>query len=216
MAQAYGIGLICIATDCDWDRLCHGIDGLIVPGSPINISPTYYGGEPFDPPEVYDEYALDSKVIGYFAEAKKPMFGICGGIQALNVFFGGTLKKVEELRGEGLSEPHGTLYDAQDRYGNPLRYRLHPILVEEDSFVYDVFGKREVLVNSYHDWALDRVAEEFRVVARTRDDNIIEAFECKERRVYGTQWHPELAFRMGFEKEMRFFENFLKVCEENA
>ena len=213
MAQHFKVGLVSIGTEYDYERVVQACDGLIVPGSPINIDPTYYGGEPFDPPEKYDEYALDRRVIAAFADAGKPMLGICGGIQALNVFFGGTLKRVKDLRGDRFSEPHKTVIEAVDRYGNPVKYSTHPIEVEEDSFVYDVFGKRNVTVNTYHGWAVDRPAPGFRVVARSLD-GIVEAIEWKERRIFGTQWHPELCFRMGDEVERKLFENFLNLCAD--
>ena len=81
--------------------------------------------------------------------------------------------------------------------------------------MYDVFGSRRVESNSYHGWAIDRLAEGFRTVATT-DDGIIEAIECKEKKIFATQWHPELANRMGYEEEMKFFENFFALCEKNS
>ena len=94
IARHYGVGLTVIATDGDYEKVCQTCDGLIIPGSPINIDPSFYGQEPFDPRNEVEEYLLDSKVIAAFDKMGKPMFGICGGIQALNVFYGGTLERV--------------------------------------------------------------------------------------------------------------------------
>lgn len=214
IARHYGIGMTVIASEYDLEKVCERCDGLIIPGSPINIDPTYYGGAPFDPPEAADEYALDSKVIAAFDQMKKPMLGICGGHQALNVFYGGTLGKVEEMR-KPVSESHRETEERTDRFGNSVKYRTHMVNVERDSFVFDVFGSERVKTNTYHGWAVDRLAPIFRAVATT-DDGIVEAMECKEKKIYATQWHPELAFRMGDPVELKLFENFFRICQENA
>ena len=144
-----------------------------------------------------DEYAFDRKVIDAFVKAGKPIFGICGGIQGLNVYFGGSLKRV----------------DGVDAHRNG-ESRAHEINVEQDSFVYEVFGTERARVNSHHNWTLDRVAPNLRVVART-DDGVIEAVEDPERRIYATQWHPELSMDLlAPEIEQNFFKNFLRRCEE--
>lgn len=212
ICREFGVGLTLVLTPYDFEKVLSLCDGLFVPGSPMNIDPTYYGGEPFDPPNVFDEYAFDRLVIDSFVKADKPIFGICGGHQALNVFFGGSLKKVKELRGER-EEPHASSEERLDRFGNTVTYKTHPITVEKDSFVYDVFGTTETVVNTYHGWALDRVAPDFRVVAKSAD-GIVEAMEHKEKKIFSTQWHPELANRMGDPVEMRFFENFFRCCQK--
>lgn len=211
MAQRFGIGLVTINSEYDLERICQACDGLIVPGSPIDIDPTYYGGEPFDPPAIYDEYALDSKVIACFAKYNKPMFGVCGGIQALNVAFGGTLGRVKEMRDTTVSETHSTEITAQTPKGNTVPYKIHDILVEKDSFVYDVYGTELAVSNTYHAWAVDRLAPGFRIVAKTKD-GIVEAIECKEKNIFATQWHPELGFYIGDETQMQFFANFIDCC----
>jgi len=211
IAQHFDAGIIAIAAENELDRIVSVCDGLLVPGSTTNIDPTYFGGEAFDPPNYYDEYALDAKIIDAFVKAGKPIFGMCGGMQDLNVFFGGTLKLVPD------KENHWSYQEPApfDRYGNQVKYRRHPITVEENSFVADVHGAGRTMVNTYHSWAVDRVAPGFRAVA-TSDDGIIEAIECKEKNIFATQWHPELAYRMDDPVEMKFFENFFEVCRKIA
>lgn len=195
MAQKYGIGLAAIITEHNLENICKNCDGLILPGSASDIDPTYYGGQPFDPPNAVDEYSLDSKLIRYFYEAGKPIFGICGGHQAINVFFGGTLTRVNT--------------DIAHHYIEGL----HPINIKKGSFVYDVFQNERDVTNSYHNWCISKLAPNFEVVA-TADDGTIEAIEWKEKHIYGTQWHPEQSFHTGSAVEHRFFENFLAECEK--
>ena len=211
IAEEFKVGIVPIATQYEIDSVVKICDGLLIPGSTTNIDPTYYGGEPFDPPNYFDEYALDAKVIDAFHRAGKPIFGTCGGLQDLNVFFGGTLKLVPD------KDNHWAYQDPSpfDRYGNQIKYRLHPVTVEEDSFVADVHGAGRKVVNTYHSWAIDRLAPGFRAVA-TSDDGIIEAIECKEKNIFATQWHPEACYRMNDPVEMKFFENFFELCRKKA
>ena len=91
MAIDYDFELVAIMSGCDCEEVCSLCDGLIIPGSGKDIDPKYYGGTPFNPPQEIDEYALDSKVMEIFLKQKKPIFGICGGHQDINVYFGGKL-----------------------------------------------------------------------------------------------------------------------------
>lgn len=218
IARHYGVGMTVIATESDYEKVCQMCDGLIIPGSPINIDPTFYGGDPFDPQNEVEEYLLDSKVMAAFDRMKKPMFGICGGIQGLNVFYGGTLDLVRNLKNDADTESvssHSEEETRTDRYGKEILYHTHPVNVKKDSFIHDVFQSERICTNTYHEYALDRVADGFEVVA-TSDDGIVEAIEWKEKKIFATQWHPELAFRMNDPLELKIFENFFRVCEENA
>ena len=214
LARHYGAGMTVIAAAPDVEKICEACDGLIIPGSPHNIDPTYYGGEPFDPPNEMDEYALDRQVIAAFDKMNKPMLGICGGIQALNVYFGGTLGKIADMR-QPVSENHNIMGRRNNRYGVEIDYSTHEVNIEKDSFLYDVYGKERIAVNSYHQWAVKRLADGFKVVS-TSDDGIVEAIEWKERKIFGTQFHPELGYYMNNPNEMKLFENFFRACGENA
>lgn len=196
MAIEEGFELVGIMSGMDCEEICSLCDGLIVPGSGKDIDPKYYGGEPFDPPQKIDEYALDAKLIDIFVRQGKPVFGVCGGLQDLNIYFGGSIAKIDY-------DPH------QDEK------KRHTITVEPGSFVYDVFDSEEAVVNSYHRWAIDRLAPNLKVVARCKSDGVIEAVEDKERMIFATQWHPEQSYHTGDSIEKRFFSRFIKLCAEN-
>jgi|GEM_PF-197226 len=196
MAEKLGFGMVAIMNDCDIENVCERCDGLIIPGSGMDINPKYYGGEDI-PPKV-DEYALDAALIKYFYEHGKPIFGVCGGHQALNVFFGGSIKKID------------------DPFAHQNEYVLrHTVDVKEGSFVWDVFKSTTAEVNCFHGWELDRLAPVFDVVARTRD-GVAEAIEWKEKNIFATQWHPERSFHDEWDNEIeqKFFENFIERCRE--
>ena len=195
MAIENNFELVGIMSGMDCENIAEYCDGLIVPGSAKDIDPKYYGGTPMDPPQVIDEYALDAKLIDLFVKAGKPIFGVCGGHQDLNIYFGGDIERIDY-------DPH------QDEK------KRHTIEIEEGSFVYDVFGAKEATVNSYHRWAIGKLAPNLKVVARCKTDGVIEAVEDKERHIFATQWHPEQSFHTGDALEKKFFQNFIKLCAE--
>ena len=195
MAREEEIGLIAVLSEHECEKMAEICDGLIVPGSGTNIDPTYYGGTAFDPQSPVDEYRLDSKLIDAFVKAGKPIFGICGGLQAINVYFGGTLKELDDAVAHRRDE-----------------IKTHEISIERGSFVHDVFESERALVNCYHNWEINKLGRDLRIVART-DDGVIEAIENKELRVYATQWHPEQSYHTGDPIEHKFFVNFIKACE---
>ena len=191
MAKKFGVGMCAIMSDNDFESICERCDGLIIPGTSTPINPKYYGGIPEEP--VYDEYALDQKLMRYFTDHNKPIFGLCGGHQKLNIFFGGTIRWIK---------PENSHNDT-----------IHDINITKDSFVYDVFQSEKATINSYHCLEIDRLASELSVVA-TSPDGVIEAVENKERRIFATQWHPELTLAQENSVEHKFFENFFKCCAE--
>lgn len=193
MAMELGFELVGVMSGMDCEAICRECDGLIIPGSAKDIDPKYYGGEPLDPPQEIDEYALDAKLIDIFVKEGKPIFGICGGHQELNVYFGGNIYRID--------------YDQHQDEA-----KKHVIEIVDGSFVHDVFGKTEAVVNSYHRWAIGRLAPNLKVVARCKTDGVIEAVEDAERRIYATQWHPEQSYHVGDAIEKKFFESFLEKC----
>lgn len=196
MADKLGFGMVAIMNDCNIENICEKCDGLIIPGSGMDINPKYYGGE--DKPPKVDEYALDAALIKYFYEHGKPIFGVCGGHQELNVFFGGSIKR--------MPDPIGHMN---------IDVLRHEVEIKEGSFVWDVFKRERAVVNCFHGWELDRLAPCFDVVAKTKD-GVAEAIEWKEKHIFATQWHPERSFHDDWENvlENQFFVNFIDLCRK--
>lgn len=164
------------------DTVCDLCDGLIVTGTNIDIPTHYYGAQPL-PGKNYDidEYQLDQAAIRLFYEAKKPILGICGGHQSLNIFFGGNLYQQIEDHNE--------------------KDKIHNINIQSGTFLSSVYGEKAD-VNTYHNLALKDVAEGFTVSA-TADDGTIEAIE--RGNIVAVQWHPEIM------NDVAFFDRFIKT-----
>ena len=171
-----------IISNINLEKICNICDGLIITGSPNDIPPYYYNEKPIEGKNYdIDEFKLDKAAIKLFSDANKPILGICGGLQSINVYFGGSLnQKIEN---------------------HDLRDRLHEVSITKDTFLSTIYKKR-VNVNSYHKQSVKNVADQFIVSARS-DDGTIEAIE--KGNIIAVQWHPEKM------NDILFFEKFIKT-----
>ncbi|MCA1296745.1 gamma-glutamyl-gamma-aminobutyrate hydrolase family protein [Stappia indica] len=164
------------------------VDAVLLTGSNSNIEPSRYGGgaagaPPFDPPR--DETALH--LIAGAIAAKKPLFGICRGLQELNVAFGGTLADERALDGVAVSHHAPAEADLQEMftYG-------HRATAETGGVLADLVGRGSIPINSVHFQRVDAVGKGLKVEARA-EDGVIEALSSTqgEAPVLAVQWHPE-------------------------
>ena len=109
-----------------------------------------------------------------FLAAGKPIFGVCRGMQLINVLLGGDLWA--DLPAERGTRSHG---DGQ----------FHDALFAPDTWLFDLFGSRGN-VNSYHHQACRTLGEGLRECAVSAD-GICEAFCHGSLPIWGVQWHPE-------------------------
>ncbi len=109
----------------------------------------------------------------------KPVFGICRGIQVMNVALGGTLW--QDFRAQLTGVEH--VGDKE----NPV----HPVKVS--GFLRELCGLDKISTNSYHHQSVKVLGEGFSAAA-VAEDGIIEAAECVGMRYFkAVQWHPEMA-----------------------
>jgi len=115
---------------------------------------------------------LEEELMKAFMAAKKPLLGICQGMQQINVACGGDLHKNFRLT-----------------YGVEHNRTAHTVDTVEGSFIHRLFGTGFV-VNSLHNVKVDHLAPGLKVTA-TSPDGVIEAYEHETLPVYAFQWHPE-------------------------
>jgi len=142
-------------------------DGFIVAGG-SDINPSYYQQTNVGESKGCDDHLdkLDQAVILHAVKHKKPLMGICRGHQSINVFLGGTL--IQDIGSSHQNTKH-KVKSVKNRY----------------------FDFPEVFeTNSYHHQVLDRVADDFEVIA-TSEDGVIEAMIHKTLPIISFQWHPE-------------------------
>ena len=134
------------------------------------------------------------------AAADKPVLGICGGQQLLNVALGGTL--IQHIP----DEVEGALVHEQP---NPRTEAGHTVRITRGSLLHRVTGAEELPVNSAHHQAVKDLAPSL-VVDAVAPDGVIEGIEAPARRfVIGVQWHPEYAISEG---DTRLFAAFIAAA----
>ena len=159
------------------------LHGLLVPGGE-DVTPALYGEDPLRQVTFMHEEKdrMELALIRGAVDRGMPVFGICRGIQLLNVCFGGTL--YQDLP----TQYPGVLGHAQDM---AIRGQLtHRVTLEPDSLLEKLLGGEPLSVNSYHHQAVRTPAPGFTVTARAAD-GVIEGVEDPERNLYAVQWHPE-------------------------
>lgn len=157
-----------------------GFDGLLLPGGD-DIDPSLFGQENNGSRDIDRTQDL-TQLAGAdaFVKAGKPVFGICKGIQVINVYFGGTL--IQDLP-DGVREHH--------TYHHGLGTgEFHDTFIEKNSFLYPLYGA-VLRTNSYHHQAIDKVGDGLIVTQKSAGDGVIECVQHKNLPVIGTQWHPE-------------------------
>jgi len=168
------------------EALLDGLDGLLLSGGP-DLDPGYYGEEPA--PElgttISEWDALEMALLRLALERGMPIFGICRGMQILNVALGGTLYQdfPSQLGAEVINHWQTT----------PKWQVTHEVEVLDDSYLAKITDRPTVEVNSYHHQGIKGLAEDLTVAARCAD-GVIEALEARDisdRWMVGVQWHPE-------------------------
>lgn len=135
----------------------------------------------------------------------KPVLGICRGIQTLNVGLGGSL--YQDLR-----EQTGTRLCHQQK--PPYSFGVHKVVLEEDSLLYRIVGKRELQVNSMHHQAVRDLAPSLRAAAVSAD-GLVECLWRPESRFFlGVQWHPEY-LRPADEDAAALFRAFVQAAGQD-
>jgi len=173
------------------------IDGLLIPGS-RDMDPKHYneGPHPKLNPMNKERTAAEYIVLESALEKKIPVLGICGGMQFINVFFGGSLHQ-----------------DIQDLVENPLIHEkgtVHPVKISEGSKLLRIVGKSEFSVKSYHHQAVNKVGGSLRANAHS-SDGLVEGLESEEHSLLAVQWHPELE---DSEISKKIFESFIIKCSQ--
>lgn len=165
-------------------KVIKGCDGVLLPGSRADVDPQRYGVErdprtnPADP--LRD--AADRLLLRDAHSMRKPLLGICYGLQSLNVYRKGTLRQHIE-----------SFIDHTDRDAT------HVVRIEPTSLLAHFLesalpsgGEPALVVNTSHHQAAATVGNDLRIAAKA-PDGVIEALEgtSPEHFVLGVQWHPE-------------------------
>jgi putative glutamine amidotransferase len=162
------------------------LDGLFLTGGRANIEPHHFGGAPFPEDEIRDpdRDAIVLPLIRACLDEGVPIFGVCRGIQELNVALGGSLHYRVHL-------VEGMLDHRRQRRRETYANR-HAVTLTAGGMFEKLCECREVMVNSLHGQGIDRLGDGLTVEARA-PDGLVEGVRVESARSFAVavQWHAE-------------------------
>lgn len=180
------------------------LDGFLFCGGP-DIHPYYYGQslKKGNGLVVLERDKFEFKLLERVLKKNKPVFGICRGLQLINIFFGGTI--------------YQDIYQAKltdiEHISNmiPKYCYSHKVSIYKKSKLFEAFDRDDIDVNSYHHQAVEKLGKGLKETAWA-EDGIIEGIENDDYYfVVGVQWHPEMMSEV-HEEQLKLFKMFIKYA----
>jgi putative glutamine amidotransferase len=183
-------------------KIIERCDGVVLPGSKADVDPAKFNAERSPQTAATDAHrdTVDELLLQDAYNMRKPILGICYGLQSLNVYRTGSLVQhipnflpeekrnaVDHEAGRKVAVAHSVAIDPDSRLGNMVAAKQH---AERSSTGQ---GKLLLPVNSSHHQSAGAIGDGLRVVGRCPDDDIVEALEgtAGDHFVLAVQWHPE-------------------------
>ena len=171
------------------------VDGIVLTGARANVHPTRFDTEPDPAYEPYDERRdeLALNLSRICLEEGVPLFGICRGMQEMNVAFGGSLHpEIRDLPGR-INHRMPRLENGEIHPDPEVVFAdRHNVHLTEAGEFERLYGKPSIRVNSLHGQGVldkgDRV-----IIEGIADDGTVEAISIEGAKTFalGVQWHAE-------------------------
>jgi putative glutamine amidotransferase len=181
------------ATSSEIAQAVKSCDGVLLPGSPADVDPEKYGAARHPDTAPADPFRdnTDELLLQDAYNMHKPVFGICYGLQSLNVWRTGTLSQqlppgVNHKAGRSVAQAHRVQIDPGSKLAAILR----------DAGALPDSNELIMPVNSSHHQAPETAGDGLRLVAWCPEDGVREAVEgtAPDQFVLGVQWHPERTY----------------------
>jgi putative glutamine amidotransferase len=176
-------------TDGTVKALIERCDGVLLPGSNADVDPVRFH-QPRSPHTAKADPRRDEVDDLLLEDAyahRKPLLGICYGLQSLNVFRKGSLiQHIPDFLPEAMRAK------VNHEAGKKVAV-AHTVTIESATTLAEIVGEVKLPVNSSHHQSADAIGDGLRIVARCAEDGIIEALEgtSPDHFVLAVQWHPE-------------------------
>ena len=188
-----------------YDRL----DGVLIPGG-VDMNPTSYG-EPktelcgaLDP----SRDRVELQLVRWAVDDKKPVLGLCRGLQVINVALGGTLYQDIEAQYTGAIK-----HDYFPTMGFDRDHLAHTVEIAAGSRMHSLLESHDVRVNSMHHQGIKLLAPSL-VASAIAPDGLFEGVESADDQfLVGVQWHPEM-LEMQDPHERHLFGEFVHAARE--
>lgn len=180
-------------------------DGLLLTGGG-DVETKRYGGKEHPSVEgvwpIRDE--IECRLYHLALETEWPVFGICRGVQIMNVAAGG------KLYSDIPDQVPSVRFLHQQTDAVPRHHIAHTVSIQPGTLLHSIIGKDILPVNSFHHQAVSEPGEGMKVSA-VSEDGIIEAIENPDHPfVLGVQWHPECMQQ--YDDHMKLFRAFINAC----
>ena len=185
------------------------IDGLFLAGG-CDVAPSNYGQSRSRFVNEVDEERdfVELMFASWALENNTPVFGVCRGMQVLNIACGGTL--LQNISAFHLNSIKHDYFPPT----SPKNYLSHTVDIKAGSYLASVLGSR-TMINSCHHQAIDIVGSDIKIVAKA-PDGIPEAIEIATNRFsVGVQWHPE-ALVDSTREQAQLFRDFVTACQPSV
>jgi putative glutamine amidotransferase len=194
-------------------KMMERCDGVLLPGSKADVDPVKFGGQRSPHTAATDARrdSVDELLLKDAYTGRKPVLGICYGLQSLNVYRGGSL--IQHI-------PDFLPEDLRTKVNHEAGKKVavaHTVEIESDSKLEQILGRgdtRMIPVNSSHHQSADVIGSGLRIAARCPDDGIIEALEgtAADHFVLAVQWHPERSIDQD-EASRAIFDALIKAAQ---
>jgi putative glutamine amidotransferase len=182
------------------------VDGLLLTGGD-DVHPRLYGEAPHPRIDLVDERrdAFEIALLQAAREREMPVFGICRGLQIINVALGGDLyQDVPSQADSAVGHAQKTLREGP----------WHEVEIRPGTRLAEILGETRTAVNSYHHQACRRVAQGLVATAATAD-GLVEAVEDPTHPFFlAVQWHPEVLEGGDAASTRRLFLAFIAAARE--
>ena len=159
------------------------LDGLVITGGNFDINPTLYSETTDGSRNIKNKRTnFEIEIFKKFLQGSKPILGICGGEQLMNVASGGDL--IQDIN----SSINTNINHEQI---NPRNEVSHEVKITKNSKLFKIIQSDKIKVNSAHHQSVKNTGENF-IASAFALDNVVEAIEhTKHSWCIGLQWHPE-------------------------
>ena len=174
-------------------------DGFLFSGG-VDVNPKYYGETiAFDNVEI-DEMRdnFEMAMFPHALASGKPIFGICRGIQVMNVCRGGTL--YQHIDGH--------------RQDVPGENRQQALNITKSGYLQQIIGADTIYVNTFHHQNIKDLAPGLSVEAISHDGYVEAVSDPAHPFFVGVQFHPEIYIgREDDDHSLKLFQAFIEACK---
>jgi putative glutamine amidotransferase len=198
--ESGGIGVGIPHNMKDIVSLLHKIDGLVITGGNFDIDPNIFGESSVHKTVKLKENRTNFELLAaeIMLKQNKPVLGICGGEQLINVLYKGSL--IQHIPDE-IKNP------IEHEQKNPRNEAGHSVTIQENTKLYSIISKQNIMVNSAHHQAI-KVPGKGLIVNALSNDGVIEGIEDPTKTFcIGVQWHPEFFIQGSDNKLLKAFIN---------